>query len=117
MFLTNSVGFWQFSPSSLFANGEEGAWYDPSDLSTMWTDNGITQAVVGDLIYRIDDKSGNGNHAVQATVGLRPMLKLDYWGTPYLHFNGVDDVITCSNASLGTDATYAVASDGAVISP
>ena len=25
-----------FSPASLFSSGEEGAWYDPSDLSTLF---------------------------------------------------------------------------------
>jgi hypothetical protein len=29
----------QFSPASLFAAGEQGAWYDPSDFSTMFQDS------------------------------------------------------------------------------
>ena len=34
-----------FTPSSLFAAGEQGLWYDPSDLTTMFEDAGGTTAV------------------------------------------------------------------------
>lgn len=34
-----------FSPRSLFSAGEQGLWYDPSDLSTMFEDAGGTTAV------------------------------------------------------------------------
>jgi len=37
-----------FSPSSLFASGEQGAWYDPSDLSTMFQDSAGTTPVTAD---------------------------------------------------------------------
>ncbi|MBL4757399.1 MAG: hypothetical protein JKY32_07125 [Rhizobiales bacterium] len=65
-----------FNPLSLFANSEEGVWFDPSDFTTMFTDTGGTTAVTtfGDLVARIDDKSGNGNNATQATSGFRPTL-------------------------------------------
>jgi len=36
-----------FSPASLFASGEEGVWYDPSDLSTMYQDSAGTTPVTG----------------------------------------------------------------------
>ena len=36
-----------FSPSSLFAAGEQGAWYDPSDYSTLFTDSAGTTPVTG----------------------------------------------------------------------
>jgi hypothetical protein len=35
----------QFSPASLFAAGEQGAWYDPSDFSTMFQDSAGTTPV------------------------------------------------------------------------
>jgi hypothetical protein len=35
----------QFSPASLFAAGEVGAWYDPSDLTTLFTDSAGTTPV------------------------------------------------------------------------
>lgn len=49
---------------SLFANGEEGAWYDPSDMSTLFQDNTGTVPVtaVGQPVGYILDKSGRGNH-------------------------------------------------------
>jgi len=34
-----------FSPSSLFASGEVGAWYDPSDMSTLYQDSAGTTPV------------------------------------------------------------------------
>ena len=42
-------GFGGFSPASLFASGEEGAWYDPSDLSTLFQDSlGTTPVTTAD---------------------------------------------------------------------
>ena len=66
--------------AALFQTGtpgvyHEGAWYDPSDSSTVWQDAaGTTPAGVGDPVGRIDDKSGNGNHATQSTLTARPTL-------------------------------------------
>lgn len=66
--------------AALFQTGtpgvyHEGAWYDPSDSSTVWQDSaGTTPAGVGDPVGRIDDKSGNGNHATQTTSSARPVL-------------------------------------------
>jgi len=37
-----------WEPSRLFDNGEEGAWYDPSDLSTMFQDSAGTTPVTAD---------------------------------------------------------------------
>lgn len=39
------AGFLSFSPASLFANGEVGAWFDPSDFGTMWQDSAGTTPV------------------------------------------------------------------------
>jgi hypothetical protein len=47
-----------FSPSTLFALSEPGVWYDPSDLTTMFTDTaGTTQAAVGQAVALVLDKS------------------------------------------------------------
>ena len=66
----------EFSPASLFAAGEQGAWYDPSDFSTMFQDNlGATPVTaVEQTVGLILDKSGRGNNASQATPGARPTL-------------------------------------------
>jgi hypothetical protein len=63
-----------FSPASLFAAGEQGAWFDPSDLTTMFQDTlGLIPVTApGQTVARINDKSGRGNHATQATLALRP---------------------------------------------
>ena len=53
--VTNKSGF---VPSTLFASGEEGAWYDPSDLSTLFADSyGTTPATVGNPVGIVLDKS------------------------------------------------------------
>jgi hypothetical protein len=61
---------------ALFALGEQGAWYDPSDFSTMWQDSAGTTPVtaVEQPVGKILDKSGRGNHATQATSASRPTL-------------------------------------------
>jgi hypothetical protein len=79
-----------FSPISLFSSNT-GAWYDPSDLSSMWQDSaGTTPAAVDQPVGKLNDKSGNGNHALQATTSKKPTLRND--GTNYyLEFDGADD--------------------------
>ena len=85
-----------FDPKSLFRNGEVGVWYDPSDLSTLFQDSAGTTPVtaVGQPVGLMLDKSGNGNHASQATAGNRPLLQVDANGKYYLVFDGVDDVLS-----------------------
>lgn len=48
-----------FSPLSIFASGEQGAWYDPSDFSTIFQDSAGTAPVteVGQNVGLILDKS------------------------------------------------------------
>ena len=69
-----------FSPSSLFFGGIPGAWYDPTDLSTMFQDSTGTTPVtaVEQPVGRILDKSGNANHATQATAASRPTYRARY---------------------------------------
>lgn len=61
---------------TLFASNEQGAWYDPSDLSTMWQDSAGTTPVTAmeQPVGLMLDKSGRGNHARQATTTKRPVL-------------------------------------------
>jgi hypothetical protein len=88
-----------FAPASLFAASEQGGWYDPSDLSTMWKDTAGTDPVTadGDLVARIDDKSGNGNHLTQATSGNRPTYKTS-GGLHWLEFNGTSQAMSTPSA-------------------
>lgn len=83
-----------FNPASLFAASDAGAWYDPSDLSSMYQDSaGTTAAVVGQPVGKLNDKSGNANHAIMGTAALRPILRQDTGGKYYLEFDGVDDYL------------------------
>lgn len=65
-----------FGPLSLFASGEQGVWYDPSDLTTLYQDSAGTTPVtaVEQPVGKMLDKSGWGNHALQATAASRPVL-------------------------------------------
>jgi hypothetical protein len=64
-----------FSPALLFAAGEQGAWYDPSDITTLFQDDAGTTPVTapGQSVGLMLDKSGRGNHATQANLAQRPI--------------------------------------------
>lgn len=73
----------------LFTFAARGVWWDVQDLSTLWADTaGTTPAVVGGLVARHDDKSGNGWHRTQATEANRPTLRQDATGKYYLDYAG-----------------------------
>jgi hypothetical protein len=81
-----------YNPLLLFAAGEVGVWFDPSDLSTMFQDSaGTTPAAIDQAVGLILDKSGRGNHASQTTLASRPILRQDNSGRYYLDFDGIDD--------------------------
>ena len=91
---------------ALFGRGEQGAWYDPSDLSTLFQDSAGTTPVtaVGQPVGRMLDKSGRGNHATQSTAASRPTLQIDANGRYYLACDGTDDgMVTASIDFTGTD--------------
>jgi hypothetical protein len=100
-----------FDPLSLFAGGEQGAWYDPSDLQSMFQDSASTvPAAVGAPVGRILDKSGRGNHAAQAVAASRPVLGQDQGGRLFLEFDGVDDFLSAGDAmDLGPSGYWATA--------
>ena len=80
-----------FSPVVMFASGQRGGWYDPSDLSTLFQDSAGTIPVTttGQSVGKMLDKSGNGNHVTQSTSGKRPVLQND--GTNnYLQFTATN---------------------------
>ena len=78
-----SFGAQQFDPSELFVGGTvNGAWYDPSDSTTLFSDRAGTTpcgtpgggSVVP--VGRMLDKSGYGNHAIAANdTRARPELR------------------------------------------
>jgi len=90
-----------FTPARLFIGGGAGGWWDPSDLSTMFKDTAGTQPVTadGDAVARINDKSGNGNHLVQATTANCPTFR-KVGAICYLDFDGTDDCLSLASANL-----------------
>lgn len=74
------------------------AWYDPSDLSTLFQDVAMTVPVTaaGQSVAAMRDKSGNGWHMIQATSSKRPILALDA-GRYHLLSDGVDDEMTVAS--------------------
>jgi len=92
----------------LFANGEQGAWYDPSDLSTLFQDSAGTIPVTadGDPIGLMLDKSGNGNHASQSVSAKRMVYGTD----GFLHWiasQGLNEFLTGFMTDFGlSDNAY-----------
>jgi len=67
------------SPAALFANGEPGVWYDPSDITTLFQDSAGTTPVTaaGQPVGKMLDKSGRGNHATQSNSTQRPIYGIN----------------------------------------
>lgn len=64
-----------WTPLLLFLDGERGAWYDPSDLSTVFQNSaGTTAGAPGSPVGLIKAKAGDDLPASQATTSARPTL-------------------------------------------
>lgn len=101
-----------FDPVSLFANGEPGAFYLP-EPQYLYQDSAGTIPVTadGDPVGYMQDLSGNGNHAIQATSGSKPLYRTD--GTlHWLEYDGFDDGIhsTTTDFMAGTQSSHVFAS-------
>lgn len=97
-------GFGLEPVTSIFINNEVGVWYDPSDLNTLWQDTAGTIPVTtsGQMVARIDDKSGNGYHATQETADSRPLYQTD-GSLHWLEFDGINDHLITAIITPGTD--------------
>ena len=73
---------------------DNGAWFDPEDLSTMFQDAAGTTPVtaLGQPVGLWLDKSGNGYHATQPITASRPTLIYEN-GMYGLRFDGIDDYL------------------------
>lgn len=93
-----------FEVPDMFAQAEQGAWYDPSDLSTLFQDSAGTVPVTGvnQPVGMMRDKSGRGNHATQPTTVNRPVLQQDGSGKDYLAFNGTNSWLASATGAGGT---------------
>lgn len=100
-----------FSPRALFAGGEQGAWYDPSDFSTMFQDSAGSTPVtaVEQPVGLIRDKSGRNNHASQATSTSRPVLSAR---VNLLTYSEQFDNAAWTKTGLGVSANAIAAPDG-----
>jgi hypothetical protein len=77
-------------------------WAEP-DATHTYTDAGTTLVSAdGQAVYQLNDKSGNGNHLIQATSGNRPTYKTGS-GKPYLQFTAANStrMDTASNVAAG----------------
>jgi hypothetical protein len=64
---------------NLYRLGEQGAWYEPSDLSYLYQEStGATPGALNSPVGLIVDKLGRGKNASQATSGARPTLSARY---------------------------------------
>lgn len=95
-----------------------GVWYDPSDLSTLFQDaaGSIPVTAAGQPVGKILDKSGRGNHATQSTAGFKPLYQAEN-GLGYLSFDGVDDFLVAGNVDFSSSDKIAVAAGGSKSSP
>jgi len=96
-----------FTPASL----SPAAWYDPSDLSTLFQDTAGTTPVTtaGQSVARINDKSGNGLTLTQSTSTKCPTYQVDGNGKPYILFDGTNDTIGNSAAVAGSAHAIGIA--------
>lgn len=94
-----------FTLQSLFSGGKAGLLYDFSNTATTWQDTAATTPAddVGEAIARVDDLSGNGNNATQATGTLQPTFQ-----TTGAKFDGTDDNLL-SAYTTGSGSNYLVA--------
>jgi hypothetical protein len=90
--------------ASLFAQGQAGAWYDPGDLATLYQDTAGALAVTaaGQPVGRMLDKSGRGNHMVQATAAARALVQAD--GS--LLLDGIDDSLISPTGAGATTGFF-----------
>lgn len=94
----------------LFSNNEQGFFYDPSDLSTMFQDAAGTIPVTaaGQPVGLILDKSGRNNHARQTTSASRPIFEQK----PILGANFVTDSTLAEPSKWNTGVASGVSVSG-----
>jgi len=83
-----------FSPSSVVSTFYASAWYDPSDMSTLFQDSAGTIPVTAsnDPVGLMKDKSGNGLHMRQTVALSRPTFVIT-GSRRRLYFDGLDDCL------------------------
>lgn len=79
-----------FDPATLFGGGEDGGWYDPSDLTTLFQDTAGTVPVTtdGQPVGYMMDKSGNGHHLI-APANVNRLIYHESSGLRWVEGTGV----------------------------
>ena len=98
------------SPSALFAGGQEGLLLEAFDIDTLFqvSDGTIPVTAATDPVGYFGDKSGNGNHATQATGAARPTYQV----TPdRITVDKVDDRLSVTVPTGGFTGTMVLATD------
>ena len=90
----------EFSPGELFANGEQGAWYDPSDFATLYQDSAGTTPVtaLGQPVGLMLDKA---NWDGRGVVNLLTQTEALDQSPPWIY----TDVTVSANATTAPDGT------------
>lgn len=93
--ITDTLDALAWSPDNYFTGTEQGAYYDVSDISTLFQDTAgaVPVTASGDTVLRINDLSGNGHHLISAS-GQGPVYRTNGGAAgdkPYLDFDGVND--------------------------
>lgn len=88
---------------ALFAGGKVGGMWDMGDTATLFQDAaGATPVTaVTQPIGRVNDKSGNGNHATQPTAINRPLYQVD-GGYGSAQFDGINDLLQVAGINLSS---------------
>ena len=99
-----------FTPASLFAGSIAGAWYGPSDLSTLFqvSDGTTPVTTAGQPVGLMLDNSGNDNHAAQATAARRPTYQT---GPARATLDKVDDRLSVTVPTGGFTGTMVLGTD------
>ena len=112
--VTNARG--GFNPLSLFASGEQGAWYDPSDLTTVFQPDGTTPTVPwvsgtvtdANRVGKLVDKSRASGHDLIQTSSAKCPTLISAGGLYYLDFDGDDGLRTTLDLPFGTNSVNEV---------
>ena len=88
---------------------DNGAWFNPEDMSTMYQDAAGTIPVTaaGQPVGKILDVSGNGNHATQPITSARPTL-VQINGLYALSFDGIDDYLNLPYLGLYANGSTSI---------
>lgn len=86
------------------------AWYDFSDINSLWQDTGRTTAVTanGQNIQGVTDKSGNGNHLSQASASNAPIYTTGVK-------NGLSSADGAANRFLDNGNTFSLGSPHTIV--